>query len=564
MSPRFFSVLFLLVSVMAAQEKYPQNTFQPPLQIPLILAGTFGELRQDHFHAGVDLKTQQREGLSVFAIADGTVRRIKISPWGYGKALYIDHPNGFTSVYAHLQKYSPEIEAYVKKAQYQKQSYEIELFPDPGTLTVTQNSVVGYSGNTGRSFGPHLHFEIRDSATQKPTNPLLYGYNVRDATNPTIASLFGYPLSKDAVINQSAKRIQLHFAPQPDGTLLADKVTAIGTLGFGFEGFDRLDMAANKNGVYSVQQTVNGKVYLAYTFEAFSFRESSYINSFIDYPYYSKVGRRIQKCFKEPYNLLSFYTILYKAGKIEIKEGFSYTVELRIADIAGNATKLVVPVEGKRETPKISAENVVTTDFIVANRPYTFDLGSAHVFFPAHTFYKDFYLDLKKRRDTVTLHNNSVAVHQPFTLSFDASAYTSKERQQLFIAHLDEDGAPKYVPTYKHGDSLTAQTRTLGSYTLVKDSIAPEIIPKNFKKKKWLSYYNYLSLSISDDLSGIDTYQATLNGEWILMEYDPKNHTLTYNFEDKILRKTRCYLSVRVTDRVGNTSVFTSTFFRKW
>lgn len=563
MTLHFFGVLFLFASVLAAQEKYPQNTFQPPLQIPLILAGTFGELRSSHFHAGVDLKTQQREGLPVFAIADGAVRRIKVSPWGYGKALYIDHPNGFTSVYAHLKKYSPEIEAYVKKAQYQKQSYEIELFPDPGMLMVTQGSTIGYSGNTGRSSGPHLHFEIRQSATQNPTNPLLYGYDVRDATNPTIAALFGYPLSEDAVVNQSAEKIQLHFAPQPDGTLLADKVTAVGTVGFGFEGFDRLDMASNKNGLYSVQQIVNGKVYSAYTFEAFSFRESSYINTFIDYAYYREVGRRIQKCFKVPYNSLSFYTSLYNEGKIEIKEGFSYTVQLRVADVAGNTIKLIIPVEGKREIPKIRKEKIVTDNFIVANKPHTFDLDVARVFFPAHTFYEDFYIDLKAGSDTVTLHNNSVAVHQPFALSFDISAYTPEEMQQLFIAHLDEDGDTKYVRTSKGGDSLTTQTRTLGRYTLIKDSIPPKIIPRNFKEKQWLSYYNYLSLAISDDLSGIAIYQATLNGEWILMEYDPKTKMLTYNFEDKTLRKTRCYLSVRVTDRVGNTSTFTSTFFRK-
>lgn len=564
MSLKFSGILFLLVSVLVAQEKYPQNAFQSPLNIPLILAGTFGELRSSHFHAGIDLKTQQRQGLPVLAIADGMVSRIKISHWGYGKAIYVTHPNGYTSVYAHFQKYSPEIEAYVKKAQYQKKSYEIELFPHPGALPVTQGSILGYSGNTGRSSGPHLHFEIRHTATQKPTNPLLYGYAVRDAINPTVEALFAYPISKDAVVNQSAQKIQLHCTPQPDGTLLADKLTAIGTLGFGFVGFDRSDRATNKNGVYTVQQTVNGQVYSAYTFDALSFRESNYLNTLIDYTHLDRFGKRIQKCFKEPYNQLSIYTTLYNNGKIEVKAGLSYTVELRIADIAGNTTRIIIPIEGKREIPKIRGNSRITDNFIAVDKPYTFDLGTANVYFPPHTFYQDFYIDLKKGKDTVTLHNTSVATQRDFTLRFDASAYTPEERQQLFIAHLDEDGEPKYTSTYKHGDSLTTQTRTLGSYTLVKDSISPTIIPKNFREKQWLTHYRYLRLEISDTLSGIDTYQATLNGEWILMEYDPKTKTLTYNFEDKILKDTRYHLNVTVTDKVGNTRTFACTFFRKW
>lgn len=560
---KFFSLLSLWVLGVTAQEKYPQDFFTSPLKIPLILAGTFGELRSSHFHAGIDIKTQQREGLPVFAIADGIVSRIKISPWGYGKALYVEHANGFTSVYAHLQKYSPEIEAYVKKAQYQRKSYSIELFPDRGTLKVLQGSLLGYSGNTGSSSGPHLHFEIRHTATQKPTNPLHYGYEVSDGIKPTIAALFGYPLSEDAVLNQSAQKIQLHFAPQPDGTLLADKVTAIGTLGFGFEGFDYLDKAANKNGVYFVQQTVNGKVYSAYTFKTFDFKENRYLNTLIDYAHFKNFKQRIQKCFKEPYNLSGIYTTLYNDGKIEMEEGFSYTVELIVADFAGNQTKLIIPVEGKRETPKISRDKVVSGTFIAAKKPYAFNLGTARVSFPVNTFYEDFYITMKQEKDMIMLHDNSVAVQHPFTLSFDVSSYPLEDREQLFIAYLDENGKPKYSPTSKRGHLLITRPRNLGDYTLVRDSVAPAVVPKNFKEKQWLTDYQYLSLEISDDLSGIATYQATLNGEWILMEYDPKTNTITYDFKDKTLYKMKYHLNVTVTDRVGNTTTFSSTFFRK-
>nr|WP_288932881.1 M23 family metallopeptidase [uncultured Allomuricauda sp.] len=559
----FFLAIFLIALQLPAQKKYPQNTFHPPLEIPLVLAGTFGELRSNHFHSGMDIKTQQREGLPVFAIGDGTVTRIKVSHWGYGKALYIAHPNGYTSVYAHLKKFGPEIEEYVKKVQYEKQSYEVEMFPDYGELKVSQGSTIAYSGNTGSSAGPHLHFEIRNSVNGKPTNPLLYGYEVRDATDPTLLGLYGYPLSEGALINQSADKIQLNYTRQSDGSYLADKVTAIGTIGFGINSFDRLDMAANKNGVYAIKQTVNGRVYSEFDFDSFSFGETRYINTLIDYAHFYDHRQKIQKCFKEPYNHLNIYESLYNDGKIKVEEGMSYNVELLISDVAGNSTKLIIPIDGKKQEEKIAKDDETTENFMIASKPNNFDLGAAKVYFPASTFYEDFFINLEKGSDTITIHDNSVAAHRNFTISFDPSKYSEEDRKQLFIAHLDSRMRPSYSKTYKRDGSFTTRTRTLGTYTLVKDSIAPEVKPKNFKEKQWLSNYSYLSLTISDDLSGIDTYSATLNGKWILMEYEPKTNTITYDFEDNISNETECELKVNVTDNVGNSTTFVGNFFRK-
>ncbi|MEO2051420.1 MAG: M23 family metallopeptidase, partial [Allomuricauda sp.] len=474
----------------------------------------------------------------------------------------IAHPNGYTSVYGHLQKFSPEIEAYVKKAQYAKQSYEVELFPDYGELKVSKGETIAFSGNTGGSAGPHLHFEIRSSVSEKPTNPLLYGYEVRDATDPTLVSLYGYPLSDGAQINQSGEKIQLNYSRQADGSFLAEKVTAIGTIGFGINTFDRQDMAANKNGVYAVKQTVNGRVYSEFDFETFSFGETRYINTLIDYAHFYKHRQRVQKLFKEPFNHLGIYKTLYNNGEIDIEEGLSYNVELTISDIAGNTTKLVIPVEGKREPLKIPKDEGKTENFILADKPNNFDLGAAKVYFPANTFYEDFYIRLEKGSDTVAIHDNSVAAHRNFTISFDPSKYNEEERKQLFIAHLDEDYRPSHSKTYKRDGAFTTRTRTLGTYTLVRDSVAPEIRPKNFKEKQWLSNYNYLSMVITDDLSGIDTYSATLNGEWILMEYEPKTNTLTYDFDDERVKATENELKLTVTDNVGNSTTYTTTFFR--
>jgi len=559
----FFLGFLLFTSIFYGQAPYPKDFFRPPLDIPIILSGTFGELRSNHFHAGIDIKTQQRQGLQVYAIGEGTVTRIKVSEWGYGKGLYIAHPNGYTSVYGHLQKFSPEIEAYVKKIQYQKKSFEVEIFPEFSELKVQKGDLIAFTGNTGGSAGPHLHFEIRSSASQMPTNPLLHGIEVRDATDPTLLSVYAYPLSGNAQVNQSQEKIKLKYHRQSDGTYIADKVTASGTIGFGINTFDRQDLAANKNGVYSVKQIVNGKLYTDYEFETFSFTESRYINTLIDYNHYSTYRERIQKCFKVESNLLGIYKTIYNDGKIEVSEGLSYNVEILINDLAGNLTKLIIPVEGKSEEIKIPKIEEKTDHYIIAKKPNNFDLGAAKVYFPANTFYDDFYIDLKKGQDTITVHNSKVPAHRNFTITFDVSKYSLEERKQLFIGRLDNNKSANYASTYKRGTTFTTRTRNLGTYTLAKDTIAPQIRPKNFKNKQWLTNYSYLSLKITDDLSGIDSYNATLNGEWILLEYEPKTNTITYNFDDLILDKKQCFLKVVVTDNVGNSSTFTSTFYRK-
>ncbi len=558
-----FALLLLIHASLFAQLQAPATDFRSPLDIPLVLAGTFGELRSDHFHSGVDIKTQQRQGLPVHAVADGTVTRIKVSLWGYGKALYIAHPNGFTSVYGHLQKFAPAIEAYIKKIQYEKQSYEVEVFPDYGELRVAKGDVIAFSGNTGGSAGPHLHFEIRNSITEHPTNPLLYGLDVRDATSPTLLDAYAYPLGEDAQVNQSNAKVKLHYTRQPDGSYLAEEVHALGTIGFGIECYDRQDLAANHNGVYAIRQEVNGTPYSEFNFEEFSFPESRYINTLIDYEEYGLHHNRIERLFRVPGNHLSIYKELKNDGKIDIREGLSYNVDLAISDYAGNTTRLRIPVLGVREPLNHVVETKKTDTYVIASKPNNYDLGVAKVYFPAHTFYEDFYIDLEKGQDTVTVHNNTVPTHRYFTLTFDTSRYSPEERRQLFIARLDENLKPSYSTTYKRGATFTSRTRDLGTYTLARDTVPPKIWAKNFKDGQWLTNYRYLSLHVSDDLSGVNTYNAKLNGEWILMEYEPKDQTLTYNFDDKILDKTACELEVVVTDNVGNTTTFKSNFYRK-
>ena len=560
------AVLLLCCTVCHAQHNYPEDLFSSPLDIPIIPSGTFGELRSNHFHSGLDMKTQQREGLPVYAVGDGFVSRIKIAHWGFGKVLYVTHPEGYTSVYAHLQKFSPKLEAYIKQRQYKKETYEIELFPERDELLLQKKEVIGYTGNTGSSGGPHLHFEIRDRDSQRPINPMLFGMVAKDTKPPVVNGLFVYALSDSTQINQSNKMFQVPLHRQKDRTFLADTLYATGTIGFGIDTHDSQDFTYNKNGIYALEMRVNDSLYLHYDFETFSFAETSYINTLIDYGHYARSKQRIQRCFVVPHNKLSIYNKKVNDGIITIKDGMFYTIVIKARDLENNESSIKIPVIGKKQPIRYKKEATITEHYLNHTVAYTHALGLVNVHFPAHTFYENLYIDLKDNRDgTYTIHNKEIPTRKSFTLNFDVSNYSIEERKTLFIARLNEENDSIHVRTRKNGTQFSARTKNPGTYTLAKDEEPPTITPKNFKDNQWLSKYTQLALTIKDSISGVRDYRATINGKWILMEYEPKTHTITYNFSDRTVKEgTKHRLEVQVTDNVGNRTTFTSTFYRKF
>src|SRR5680860_1192798 len=292
---KILMLLFVLIGTLTqAQLKVPSDYFRNPLEVDLVLSGTFGELRSNHFHSGLDIKTLQQQGLHVLASSGGTVSRIQIQHFGYGKALYIQHPNGYTTVYGHLKKFSPEIEAYIKKQQYAKESYEIELFPEAGVLKMEKGELVAFSGNTGGSGGPHLHFEIRDGQ-QRPMNPQLFGIEIKDTQAPTINSLFAYTLGEGSNVNGSAQQQRIRLFPLADGSFKTEPINACGNIGFGISATDKQDGASNNNGVYKIETSLNGDPVFELNFDRFSFAESRHLNQLIDYKYFSKNNSRITK-----------------------------------------------------------------------------------------------------------------------------------------------------------------------------------------------------------------------------------------------------------------------------
>ena len=561
---RFIAPLLFLFSLVAGAQapNVPTDYFDDPLQVPLVLSGTFGELRSNHFHSGLDIKTQQREGLPVFASAEGFVSRINVAHYGYGKALYIQHPNGYTTVYAHLKNFSPRIEEYIKKLQYQKESYEVEVYPNASELPIERGEIVANSGNTGGSGGPHLHFEIRDGE-QRPMNPMMFGIDLEDTRAPIVSGVYVYPSGEESHVNGSAQRQKLRLIPQQDGSFRAEKIEACGEIGFGINTVDQLNAAPNQNGVYRIETSANGEKLFQANFERFSFAETRHLNQLIDYGYYTQNRNRIQKLFVELSNPLSIYSNVSNQGYLNVQDSLSYNYTIKVSDYAGNERIVNIPIEGKQRSDIKENPSNITDFFVPAGSGAQFEGNGIDVNIPKNSLYQDTYLDITFENERVSLHEDIIPIHSNITIGFDVSKYKPEDREQMFIASLNKWNRPNYSSTTKDGERFTTKTRTFGTYTLARDTEAPKVIPINFRDGQWISGNKDLKVKISDDLSGINSYRATVNGKFILMEYEYKQNLLTHDFSDGVVTDTENLLRIEVVDNVGNTTIFESTFFRK-
>ena len=574
---KFLLIFFLtlLINGTYSQTNFSKKYFRSPVDIPIRLSGNFGELRSAHFHSGIDIKTQGVTGQKIYAIAAGYISRIKVSPFGYGKALYITHPNGVVSIYAHLHEFNIQIDKYVKNKQYQKQTFAIDIFPEKNEIPVNKGDVIALSVSSGTSSGPHLHFELRDEKTAHPINPLLFKFNIIDNIKPRIYKLYIYPQNAYSYVNNSNNKTAFTVTGTNGKYFLkqSDTITVHGKIGFALKTNDFLNNSRNKCGVYSIKLLVDSDLIFSDKFDEFSFNETKNIKSYIDYEERIRKKNKIHKCFVQPNNNISIYKDVKNRGIINFTNNKIHNIKYIVKDVYGNTSTLNFTI--KSTWQKI---NVVDTNYRKCTQimPYEkinyFIRDDIKIFFPQNSLYDTLFFQYSKSEPingSITpvyhIHNCYTPIQKKYSLSIKIDSLPNDLINKTIIAYVDEKNKIFAIgKEWKHEQNFVeVKTEKLGNFVAAIDTVPPEIVPLNIYNNKNLSTLSKIKFKITDNLSGIDTYNGFIDGQWVLFEYDAKNDLLTYYFDEKINKKINHTLVLTVTDRVGNKTTYSINFVKK-
>jgi hypothetical protein len=562
--------LLLFSPHMKGQEAYPDNYFSPPVDFRMLLSGTFGELRAGHFHSGMDIKTGGVQGRNIFAVADGYVSRIKVSATGFGKTLYITHPNGFVSVYAHLSSFNERIGAYVKDKHYHYESFELNIFPGRGELQVRKGELVAYSGNSGGSSGPHLHFEMRLESTQTPVNPLLFGFEVKDYIRPEINWLKVYPASGGSMVDgePSAKVFKIDGWGEKHRVKGHDTIHVSGPFSLGINTTDKLNDAPNRNGVYQLELFADGEKVYGHKTEKFDFVETRYINSLIDYGEYIENRRRYQRTEIDPNNRLSIYGDVKNRGILHFTDTAVHKLEFVVRDFAGNTSRLPIVIKSEVARPVSEVKLDSEGKYFSIRENNEFTAENIMVRMPGNALYRDVFFEYctEKMPEGAfsrihCLHRRHTPVHTYFDVHIIPDSIPPDTGKLLLVRITDEGKHIPYGGEWVEGE-LRASIRSFGRYTLLADTIAPEVDPVNIASGVIGPDRKTVKCRIRDDLSGIKSFRVSLNGKWLLMEYDAKNDLLVYNIDDR-LKKGKNDFRLEVTDQRNNSTIFEKILIRK-
>ena len=555
-------IIIILISLnnLFSQEK------SSPVEIPILLSGTFGEFRKTHFHTGVDIKTQGKEGLKIRAIDDGDLIRVKVSTSGYGKAVYIRHYDGTTSVYAHLKKFSPKIQHIIKRLQYEKKRYEIEKFFKEGEIKLKKSEIIGISGNTGGSSGPHLHFELRDTKMEKPLNPLKYGYYVADTIPPSIQNIFIYKFLKDKIF----KKIKIGLNRNENIYSVKDTIESTGILGFGYSGYDRQNSSYNRNGIYKRDLMINGKSVFSYKFDDLTFQDGKKIDLLIDYKAYNIDKIRIKKLYQNINSKFSFLENGDNYGLFNVVEDSLYNIKIIFEDINKNKSIVSMIIKGSKNENRFDfSESDIENKLYYPDLEYEKKYENLKFKIPKNAFYEPTELNFDYKLDTISIRRFTKAPKNGLKLEFlipknlDSINLRQTCVGKLNINNKGEKNKLQYVFGNKNDSLIFVKSMSGGKYFLTKDTIPPSIKPVNFKNKKWVTNLSTLEIRVDDEFSGIKKYTASINGKWILMEHEPKRKLLFFEFDDLNFDKAELKFNLHVEDMVGNENEFEAIIYRK-
>ena len=557
---RFLYIILLIL--IAHTSGYAQ--YGEPLKMPPALSAGFGELRNNHFHSGLDFKTQQVSNKPVFAVADGYISRISVSPGGYGLALYIDHPTeGHTTVYGHLNSFAPHIAQYVEQKQYENESFSINLTLEPHEIVVVKGDQIALSGNTGSSGGPHLHFEVRDRESQGPLDPLQFvARNILDTQSPDLQGIAFYPISGQGIVNGSTTPTRLNISKSKAGKPLPlqKKITAWGKMGVGVKAYDKMNGQGNIYGVKHIRLFVDETLVYSSSINKYLFEETRMLNSFVDFEEWRNNKSFYMKSFIEPGNKLGVYNGANN-GYIIINEERAYPMKYELEDHFGNTTTYQFTVYGT--TSKIPTmlfcENLMTWQSNNRYMNYNFMLS-----IPEGNLYTDFCfshsstdnVNNKYFSDIHKVNNKPVPLHKGGKMWLKIKNDTLPQRSKYGVVKLNKTntGDSWVGGTYKNGGLELTISELGDQYAISIDSIAPKIEalnPQTWKNNK------SIRIKLTDNKSGIHSFRGTIDGKYVLFTHDSKSSVYTYTFNrDRLGELPIKSFKFVATDGVGNESVY--------
>ncbi|HVW13966.1 MAG TPA: M23 family metallopeptidase [Mucilaginibacter sp.] len=544
--------------------QYPKNFFRYPLDLPPSTAGSFGELRPNHFHSGLDFKTNGRTGYPVHAAYDGYVSRLRVQFGGFGHAIYITHPNGYTTVYGHIERFSPEMEKLIRDTQYKQQSFEVDFKLAPFQLPVCKDDVIAWSGNAGASEGPHLHFEIRDSETEETINPQLFGLTIPDRVPPTLGTICVYHLGDDPFSEKTQRQF---FGVKGAGghyhLIKPQVINVSGNTGFGITATDMNSTSFNHNGIYSIELMVDGQKVYTFSVERFAFDQTRAINAYIDYPAFLSSHRFIQKCFILPGNKITLYPQSVNRGIVNFNDNALHDVEYIVKDVAGNTSTLKIKV--KSSSQKAVGQTIPGNSILFHyDKQNEFSNNKVKVIIPAGNLYDDLcftYSTLPERKgafsETHRIQNRFTPINDSYELWIKPDSTIGLLAAKAVIVNTSGDCAggvyqDGYVKAHPHG---------FGDFFIKLDTVPPVIRPLNIKDGANMAKMQRIALKIGDNLSGIKNYAGRIDNKWVLMEWDYKTRVLSYKFDSNITPGKHIF-ELSVTDNKDNISNFTAYFYR--
>lgn len=547
--------LTLCLAVVAQPKTIVPHQIEPPLRIPLFLSGNFGELRGNHFHSGIDLKTQGAVGKPVYSIDKGYVSRVSVSPYGYGNALYITHPStGLTSVCGHLNGFAPKIDSIVKARQYEQESFAVDLSFSPGEIPVVKGERVAVSGNTGSSGGPHVHFELRRIDTQAPIDPLPYfQHRIKDTRKPDIRGIALYAVPGKGVASKTG---YIPLASLKNGKkTVQEELSSWGEIYLGVKAYDCMDSAANIYGVHSIQLQVDSQLVFSSVLAEIPFDKSRYLNSFIDYNDWAAHRSFVMRSYVEPGNSLNVYGSVKNRGIVTIDEERDYKCTYVLRDVYGNRAELKFTIHGRRR--EIPQEPVPDNAALMAyDQENVIDQDGVMLDIPAGALYDNLWFRYDCRKDSTyysdvfQLHDDKTPMHQAAKLRIRIENDVLADKSKYCLANVSGGHS---AATYRDG-FLETDIRSFGTYAVSCDTVPPVITP--LTPEKW-GTSGVIRFRISDNRTGIGSYRGELDGRFVLFEMDGKSATIRYAFDrSRIKRGQKHNLVLRVVDNCGNERLY--------